>query len=99
LIHNKILPFGSFHAFACFPFIFYKGDRPTGALYNHELIHFTQQKELFLIGFYILYVLFWMQYGYLNNPLEREAIDNQFNEEYLKNRKKFEWKRYILVNN
>jgi hypothetical protein len=93
-IHNKLLPLGSFKAIACYPFLFFKGAYPSGRLINHELIHFAQQKELFLLGFYLLYLFFWLRYGYVNNPFEREALINQSDEKYLESRMKFGWEKY-----
>lgn len=59
IVKNKIVPFGSFVAMAMWPFIFCKRDL-TSIEINHEEIHGRQQRELWLIGFYILYVLFWI---------------------------------------
>jgi hypothetical protein len=93
-IQCKHFPFGSYDAIAFYPFLIYKGDYPPEFLINHERIHLVQQKELLIIGFYLLYLLFWTRYGYLNNPFEREALINQNDDNYLKKRHKFEWKRY-----
>jgi len=93
-IHNKFMPLGSFKAVAFYPFLFYKGDYPSGVLINHELIHFAQQKELFLLGFYLLYLFFWLRYGYMHNPFEIEASINQSDEKYLERRMKFGWREY-----
>jgi hypothetical protein len=70
---------------------------------NHEKIHLKQQKELFLIGFYVLYVVFFVHYrirfknslkAYLAIPFEREARYHQIDCSYLKKRKPFAWLKY-----
>lgn len=96
-IRNKLLPFGSYKAFAFFPILFYKGEHPSDILINHEIIHFAQQKELYFIGFYLLYLYFWVRYGYVNNPFEREASENQHAEKYMDVRKRFGWREYKKV--
>ena len=72
---------------------------------RHETIHFLQQKELFFVGQWVLYGLFWLigriKYGdgrkaYYQNPFEQEAYDNDNDSEYLTNRKKFAWKHYKI---
>jgi len=73
---------------------------------NHETIHFFQQLELLVIGFYIMYVLFYlinvikykfnMQKAYYAIPFEKEAYNNQDDFEYLSKRKLFIWIKYIF---
>ena len=70
-------------------------------LVNHEMIHIKQQKELFVVGFYALYVYFWVVNliwhrmsaadAYRMIPFEIEAYDNQDNLNYLQSRPKFAW--------
>lgn len=68
----------------------------------HETIHYQQWLELFIIGFAILYPAFWIinlfkgmkpADAYMNNPFEVEAYDNQAVDNYLKNRRRYEWAR------
>lgn len=62
---------------------------------NHEGIHWEQQKELYCLPFYLLYLYFWVtRFGYRRIPFEMEAYGNQNNMKYLKGRKKFAWKLY-----
>ena len=70
---------------------------------NHEAIHWAQQKELWLIGFYLLYVLFWVwgviryrsfRAAYQNNAFEAEAYAHDVDDDYLRNRKPHSWRRY-----
>lgn len=89
-IKNKLIPFKGFKAMTIWPIMFYKEEMTKFDL-NHEAIHAVQQKELFLILFYPKY----LSYPYNNNPFEKEAYANENNLEYLKTRKKFNWKNYI----
>ncbi|MBT5636980.1 MAG: hypothetical protein HOJ16_00180 [Candidatus Peribacter sp.] len=71
---------------------------------QHECIHWLQQKELLFIGHWILYLAFWLYYmvklkngkdAYRASPFEMEAYRNEHVIGYLKNRKRFEWLRYL----
>ncbi|HAI39878.1 MAG TPA: hypothetical protein DCM40_18170 [Maribacter sp.] len=71
---------------------------------RHETIHYQQQLELFFVGFYILYLAFWLiglikyrsgDTAYYEIPFEREARHNQHDENYLQIRKRFSWLRYL----
>ena len=70
---------------------------------NHEGIHVPQEKEMLIIFFYIWYGLEWFIklffYGanaYSNISFEREAYSNEYNLDYIKNRKHFSWVKYIF---
>lgn len=89
-------------AMAVFPFIIFKRKsyKDNRVLLNHELIHFRQQLELFIIPFYLLYLFNYLvnlikyksaHEAYLNIIFEREAYENESNFEYLKARKTFAW--------
>lgn len=61
VVRNCILPFGGYKAMAIGPWILCRKDTvlwPEDI--NHEAIHWEQQKELLVIGFYILYVTFFL---------------------------------------
>ena len=59
IIYNKFIPFGSFKAMAVGPIIFAKS--PLNDIdIRHESIHWEQEKELAIIGFYLLYVLMFV---------------------------------------
>ena len=80
-----------------FPFVLVetegRSNRAIDVTVNHELIHFEQAKELFVIGFY-LYILYeYLVKGYRNSKLEKECYDNQYNLEYLNNRRKYAWSK------
>jgi len=90
-------------------FIFFKDkkinfkDKITEIIWRHEMIHYRQQKEMYFIGHWIMYIFFYFQglYKYKNkhkaykeNPFEREAYANQKDPIYLVKRKKYSWKKY-----
>lgn len=96
----KIVTLNFARAITLWPFIVLREDclRDDPYLMNHEKIHLQQQKELFVLGFYILYSLEYfirrLQYrshllAYLNISFEREAFENQNDLNYLKKRKRF----------
>ena len=73
---------------------------------DHEKIHLRQQKELFVLGFYLLYAGFYVylrikdkqdhEETYRNLPFEKEAYENQAEtEKYLSARKWCAWRNYI----
>lgn len=60
IIENNILPLGGYKAFCFLWWIFIrKGTQLTLQDIQHEAIHWEQQKELAIIGFYLLYVLMY----------------------------------------
>ncbi len=90
-----------------YPFIVCK-EEPGETTINHERIHIFQQKELLVVFFYLLYVMFWIinlikyrkeenpgQVAYMNIPFEREAYQNQGDFTYLLKRKRYAWRKYI----
>ena len=71
---------------------------------RHETIHFQQQLEMLFVAQLVLYVAFWLfgfikyrdaSVAYYENPFEREAYGNDGDKEYLENRPRFAWTRYI----
>jgi hypothetical protein len=74
-------------------------------LLRHEMIHYKQQLELAFVGQWLLYLLFHVinltkfkgngKKAYFENPFEREAYQNDQDPNYLKNRPKFAWVKYI----
>jgi hypothetical protein len=71
-----------------FPFILVE-DKRDQVLINHELIHYQQAKELFVIGFYLWYLWEWIRHGYKKNMFEIEAYTHEKDLNYLKTRKKY----------
>jgi len=83
-------------AIAIFPFILVPDSaRMDDTLLNHEKIHLRQQLELLIIPFYIWYVIAFFRKGYLNISFEREAYMNEKDLSYLRNRKRYSFRRYI----
>lgn len=85
------------------PLVFVSGPA-SSTLKNHERIHWEQYKECLIVGFLILYCMFWIKGilsgysrtdSYLSIPFEREAYENDINLEYLNTRKKFTWTSYL----
>ena len=91
----KYLPQGV-RAITLWPFIFYKGSL-TSDIVQHEMIHLRQQKELLVIGFYVLYLLEWFvklfifgKYAYWHISFEEEAY------EWYRKSGSYGWVKYIL---
>lgn len=60
IIENNILPLGGYKAFCFLRWIFIrKGTQLTLQDIQHEEIHWEQQKELAIVGFYVLYGLMY----------------------------------------
>jgi len=93
LIKTKWYPFGRFIAITHYPIgVFYKGTITDKTL-NHEAIHWRQQKELFVIPFYLVYLFEFIIKGYRNISFEKEAYNNAHNFKYLQTRPRFNmWK-------
>tara|TARA_R100001509_G_scaffold143548_1_gene99381 strand:+ start:11343 stop:11699 length:357 start_codon:yes stop_codon:yes gene_type:complete len=90
-------------AIALGPLVFCRGKLQPQTR-RHETIHFQQQLELLFLGFFLLYVVFWLRAlvktksgseAYRVIPFEIEAYSNESNEEYLRNRKRFAWIKYL----
>ena len=74
---------------------------------RHETIHFMQYKELFFIGFILIYIFDYLyaalikkkgftRDAYLAIRFEQEAYLNDVYEDYLERRKKYRWRDYPL---
>ena len=96
----------NYSAMALFPFIFLKNseDIHNERLLNHEFIHFRQQIEMLLIGFYLCYGLNYLinrvrykthNEAYSNIVFEREAYAKDSELEYLKHRPAYAWLKYL----
>ena len=108
IIENSKIPgylswFINIKAITLFPFIISKGEMDQTTR-NHEWIHFKQQMETLVIGFYALYVLFWVwgrvrglnsREAYLRIPFEREAYAHEDDIPYVMHRKKFGWLSFL----
>ncbi len=89
-------------ASAFYPFLFTTNRIPADkreAIINHELIHFAQQKELLIVGSWVLWLIEWFYWrlikgkttkqAYLLRCMEQEAYDNMFDPNYLTKRAPF----------
>ena len=98
---QQILPFKGYKAMNLFGVLFVRGNaRIDDITLNHEKIHTAQIKEMLYVFFYVWYVIEWLirlPFGnaYRNISFEREAYDNQYDLNYLKNRKRFDFAKYI----
>ena len=99
---SKISPI-EIHAisFACFVFCRETLSKTT---LRHETVHYHQQLELLFVGFWVLYVFYYLKglaryfngkEAYKNNPFEREAYDNERKTKYLERRQLWAWREYV----
>lgn len=93
-------------AITLWPFIFIRSELANSdRILNHEKIHMAQYAELWVLGFYFLYVWDFLRgaikyrstsKAYYQIRFEQEAYDNDDNMEYLDNRSKFCWRKYSV---
>lgn len=90
-------------AITLYPFIISR-EPLSDVVLNHEKIHLRQQRELFVLGFYALYVWYWgkslakglgSSEAYYKIPFEREAYAYDEDMSYIENREPFAWRKYI----
>lgn len=109
VIRNSLVPvvFSWFFPVAAItigPIIFIrKGHGLNLRLLIHEEIHVQQGRELFFVGFWFLYLFYWLRgmashgnatRAYYEIPFEREAYSNDSELTYLVTRKPYAWRRY-----
>ena len=105
LILKYIIP-KNYTGLAIYPFIFLKNKALSDneVLINHERIHLKQQIELLWIFFFIWYIIEFIirlvyyrnwKKAYRNISFEREAYQNEFDLDYLKYRKFWDFLKYI----
>jgi hypothetical protein len=108
IIYNSILPTKGYTAINLCSLVFVRKEKSplSEELRNHEAIHTAQGKELLWLFFYLWYGIEWLirliQYrnrkeAYYNISFEREAYANDYNLEYLKNRKFYSFVKYIFL--
>ena len=92
----------SVYAITLFPFIIASEELDEYTM-NHELIHFEQQKELYVFGFYLLYAYDFVkamikyknkETAYFMIRFEQEAYAHQNDLGYIVDREKHSWKEY-----
>lgn len=103
IIINNILPPKGFKCINLFGVLFCRKILNKIDI-NHETIHTKQMQEMLYIFFYLQYVLEYLirliiyrntKLAYRNISFEREAYQNQYNLDYLNNRKHYSWLKYI----
>lgn len=106
LLVNNILPPSGFDSLNLFGVLLVRKsglEKLTTEVMNHEYIHTEQMKELWYVGFYLLYFLEWLyrllfhtKTAYKGISFEREAYQHEKDLDYLKTRKRFaQWDKTI----
>lgn len=106
IIRNSIIPFEGYIAINLFGFLFCREEAEIdNVTVNHESIHTAQMKETLYLFFYIFYFLEYLikliiycnhRHAYRGISFEQEAYLYENDEEYLHNRKHFNWFKYIF---
>ena len=100
IIINNIIPFKGFKCINLFGILFCRKQLNKIDI-NHEAIHTKQMQEMLYIHFYIWYIIEYLiklfkGNAYRNLSFEREAYNNQYNLNYLNNRKHYSWIKYVV---
>lgn len=107
IIRNKFIPFDGFAAINICGLVFTKKKTLSDKTINHEEIHTLQMKELWYIGFYLIYCLEYLIYlicgnkphaAYRKISFEQEAYMFEKVSEYPRIRKKYTWVLFLLKN-
>lgn len=106
IVRNSIIPLKAYKAMSAWPFIFVRKEAQVDdATLTHERIHGEQQKELLIVGFYLLYgteyVVRLIQYrdfhkAYRMVSFEQEAYRHENDKDYPDSRRHFAWIKYIF---
>jgi len=89
-------------AITLYPFIISR-DKMSEDVLQHETIHILQQKELFVLFFYILYGWDYLkgmlkyknkEKAYFKIRFEQEAYEYMYEKNYIDNRPKYNWRKY-----
>lgn len=105
IIYNSIIPFKGYKAVNILGILFVrKGCKLTDIDINHENIHTEQIKEMLYVLFYIWYLIEWLvkiaiclfkgknlNDAYYSISFEQEAYKNQYDLNYIENRKHYNW--------
>ena len=111
--HSKLMKVLSIRGLAIYPVVFVEGDALTKkgnstVILRHERIHLEQQREMFILPFYIIYLVeetlraafqFSGNYdqAYLAICFEREAYGNEAKGTYLRRRVPYAWTQYYFA--
>lgn len=79
IVKNHIIPFGTFVAITFGPWIFTRREELSDVTVNHEAIHWAQQKETLIVGFFILYgiMFLWELVRCTLDPLRANHADGR----------------------
>lgn len=102
---TRLLPKGIYGK-ALWPWVFVRrGEKDNIELFNHELIHLRQQKEMLIVFAYVWYSTEFLfrffaykgdyKKAYYLHSMEREARENQEDFTYLKRREHFAFLLYL----
>ena len=105
IVSRYLIPKG-YRGITLFPFVILRNpsDRANKVLVNHEKIHIRQQLEFLILPFFLWYFIEYgirlIQYknknmAYRNISFEREAYSNEFNLDYIKGRKVWDFRKYL----
>ncbi len=107
LVNTRRFPPRRFHAITLFPFVFYNGQPLNGREVRHETVHLWQQAALLLVGFYVLYFVFWLigllryrnsNRAYREIPFERSAYILESKSDVSPVRQSYHWITCIIRN-
>lgn len=105
MFHIQTFLLKNYKGMTLWPFLLLK-DKKSSAdkiFMNHEKIHAAQQKQLFIVAFYLWYgvdylILFFRyknhQKAYRNIVFEREAYFHETDHDYLKRRRLFSFLKF-----
>lgn len=107
--YSRIIPFKGFYAINLFgTYVIrkeYEGEPIRDSILKHEATHTEQMKEMGYIPFYLWYFIEWLirliingKQAYYMLSFEQEARDNQYDKNYLINRKPYSWLKYYGKN-
>ena len=107
VLYNRFIPIRGFVALNFFGIILvrkeYEG-KLTEEVIRHEMIHTAQMKELWYVGFYVLYILEWLykvitirdfKKAYRRISFEQEAYLFQGTFHYVSQRSKMTWTKFL----
>jgi len=105
VVLSKFAPI-EIYAITLGPWVFCRGELPESTK-RHETIHYLQYKELWFIGFLLVYLFDFLwaavlrrkgftREAYLSIRFEQEAWNCDEIEDYLKYREPYSWMKYPL---
>lgn len=112
VIYNDFIPFKGYYAIMLFGILFVRSEYKNTSIkdyqLNHENIHLQQMKDFWIFGYLLFYLLYFIEWllkipfyffgysSYRSISFEQEAFKNQWDLDYLHNRKRFVWIKYIF---